>query len=185
MKYANLIAATHFSSVGAAAFSEDSAFKDCQFAARHFHSAAPLAPPAVFFFFVFVFYLRAATFPRDARRRGKPGFPCDFLLLHLLLSKPIPNKTSFVFLSSFFSLSADANAGAADSAGHRVLHAVRPLRRPQPAARRPRHREHPAGQTPERKKIKMKKVFRRLSQESLSARDDAHFVFISSRCQLP
>lgn len=147
MKYANLIAATYFSSVGAAAFSEDSAFKDCQFVARHLHSAVPLAPPAVFFFIIIIYEQR--RFHEMLDSAGSRGFRCDFLLLCLLLSKPAPNKMSFCLSFFFFSpLSADANAGAADSARHRVLHAVRPLRRPQPAERRPRHREHPAGQTP-------------------------------------
>lgn len=89
MKYANLIAATHFSSVGTAAFSEDSAFEDGPFVARHFHSATPFAPLAIFFF---LFYLCAATLSRDVEQRGEPSSRYDFLPLCLVLSTSIPDK---------------------------------------------------------------------------------------------
>lgn len=170
MKYANLIAATHFSSVGAAAFSEDSAFKDCQFVARHLHSAVPLAPPAVFFFIIIIYEQR--RFHEMLDSAGSRGFRCDFLLLCLLLSKPAPNKMSFCL--SFFLLfssqrrrkcwsrrlcRASCPACCASSAeASTCCEASTPSRA---SCRSDTLKK-------ERKKI-MKKLFRHLSQESLSA----------------
>lgn len=173
MKYANLIAATRSSSVGAAAFSEDSAFKDCQFVARHFHSAVPLAPPAVFFFFIYIIIIsEQRRFHEMLDSAGSRGFfaAISYFSASSCQSRSL-TKCPFVFLSSFL-LSAPTQMLEPPTlpgivscmlcvlcGGLNLLRGVHAIE----SILQVRHPE-------ERKKKKnLKKLFGHLSQESLSA----------------